>query len=316
MSDTRSLQLDLVCDGANRLDRILAGQLRLLHPDLPLSRRWLKPLFRSGRIRFKGRAATASMILAADHHRVEIQDWDMEELRREFTARSAPGGAFIPVVYEDEFLLALDKPAGTPSTPHSGRETDTAVNSALAHYPALVQVGNSPLEPGLVHRLDTDTRGLLLFAKRADEFERLKGLWKAGGVAKIYRAWVMQAPLEDRIDFPVGHDSRSGKKMIAIRTEEDWRRIRGNPLECLTEILETSQEAGGRVRLIMRLHGGAMHQIRCHLAAIGCPIIGDSLYGGAPAPRLELQAWKLIIPLGDRAPSDCKDVTIESQFDP
>ena len=314
MNKAQSLRLQLECDGQDRLDRILALQLRPLHPEFPLSRRWLKPLFRFGQIRIDGRKANASLVPAQGLHTIEIESWDPEALRREFTARPAPGGPFIPIVYEDEFLLVLDKPSGTPSTPHSGKETDTAVNSALAHCPGLAGVGNSTLEPGLLHRLDTATRGLLVFARRADEFERVRALWQAGEVTKIYRAWVMHAPEETLIEFPLGHDRRSAKRMVAIRNEDDWNRIRGNPSQGVTEVLDTQVEEDGRVRLVIRLHGGAMHQIRCHLAAVGCPVIGDTLYGGVPAPGLELQAWKLVIPLGDRATPDAGELTLESRL--
>lgn len=315
MCKPKPLRFQLECDGATRLDQILTQQLRLQFPDLPLSRSWLKPLFQSDSIRVGGRKSAAAAIPSKGAHAVEIEGWDAKSLQREFTAQPAPHGSFIPIAYEDDFLLILDKPAGTPSTPHSGLETDTAVNSALAHCPALAEVGNSTLEPGLLHRLDTATRGLLAFAKRSDEYERVKALWRSGEVSKIYRAWVARAPAESFIDFPLGHDAKSAKKMIAIQTEEDWDQIRGNPSQCATEILDTQPEGKGRVRLAIQLHGGAMHQIRCHLAAVGCPVIGDTLYGGAPAPRLELQAWTLIIPLGDRATRDEDELTVISSDD-
>src|SRR5690606_29289920 len=86
-------------------------------------------------------------------------------------ALPSPEGSFITVIYEDEDLLVLNKPSGIPSVPHSAVETKTAVGSALAHYPRLAGVGTRPLEPGLLHRLDTGTSGCLAFAKNAAAFD-------------------------------------------------------------------------------------------------------------------------------------------------
>jgi len=291
--------ISLDADGRARLDSLLVNELHALYPQLRISRRWLKGFFAEHRVRIDGKAQAPSAIPARGTCRLEIDGWDPEAVAREFVAQPSPGGSFIPVVYEDDDILVLDKPPGVASVPHSGLETGTAVNSALAHCPALPQVRNSPLEPGLVHRLDTATGGLLLFAKNRREYLRLKKLWKTGAVIKMYRARVAAPPGQGLIEIPLGHARRSSGRMIAIRTPADSKRIRGKALPARTEILEVKAEAGDRYRLLVRLHTGVMHQIRCHLAAIGSPILGDELYGGPRAPGLELKACRLSIPLRD-----------------
>ena len=281
------------------MDVLLARQLRSLHPGLPLSRRWLRRLFEARQVYVDGKPCGGANVPGSGSHELRIERWDPERLAREFEAVASPRGAFVPVAYEDGALLVLDKQAGVPSMPHSGAETDSAVNAALAHFPALRGVGNSPLEPGLLHRLDTATRGLLLFAKTNTEYLRLKSLWKSGDVLRLYRAEVEQAPAQTLIDFPIGHGGRAAKKVIAVRRPEDLKRLRAKPQPARTEILETEQLESSRYALLIRLHTGVMHQIRCHLAAIGSPIIGDTLYGGAPAEMLQLAACRMEIPRAD-----------------
>lgn len=223
-------------------------------------------------------------------------------------------GSFLKVVYEDEDLLVLDKGSGIPSLPHSAQETETAVGSALAHWPALEGVGNKSLEPGLVHRLDTGTSGLLVFAKTQTEWERLRGLWRNREVQKIYRARVsLLEPLPSLktlpwvIQSPLAHSAKSSKRMLALpkgQTEFRKSAIRGKPLPALTLVLEarpfipenptaTKQQA----ELTIEIKTGVMHQIRCHLASQGWPILGDPIYYSLnktePSSRLWLHAWKL-----------------------
>lgn len=228
------------------------------------------------------------------------------------------------VIYEDEDLLILNKPSGMPSLPHSEAELDdapTAVGAALSHCPELRQVGARPLEPGLLHRLDTGTSGLLAFAKSDTEYERLRLAWREGRVRKHYRAWVR--PFEPgtpppaiplRLELELGHDVSSSRRMRVVpprlspREAESWRRrkLRGKALPTVTELLRIHRSDAARLDLEVAIGTGVMHQIRATLQFLGWPIVGDPVYrvrGGSPEPgaRLWLHAWKLGLPLRDGA---------------
>ncbi len=216
---------------------------------------------------------------------------------------------FLPIIYEDEDLLVLNKASGVPTLPHTHSETETAVGAALAHAPVLAQVGGKPLEPGLLHRLDTGTSGLLVFAKSETEFQRLRQVWKTGWVKKIYRALVKKKAsvylkqidfkkLPYTISYPMGHSAKSSKKMIVFTSEKkQLSLIRGKPLKALTVIKKIGKLGPDFFDLEIEIKTGVMHQIRCHLAAISWPIVGDSVYKGMRSSRLWLHAWKLVLPL-------------------
>lgn len=237
----------------------------------------------------------------------------------ELRAAPSPQGCFLPVLYEDEDILILHKHSGVPSVPHSSTETNTAVNAALAHFPNLSQVGDNPLEAGALHRLDTGTSGILVFAKKQEEFIRLREAWKKRKVKKIYRALVdLRSPpppkIPYRIDFPLAHDAKSSKRMIALVPNKPIHsnRIRGNPRPAVTWIRKVS---GSDFEI--EIETGVLHQIRCHLAALGWPIWGDPLYFKAKdekippfrQDRLWLHAWRLQLPL-----KNAVSLTIESDL--
>ncbi len=212
-----------------------------------------------------------------------------------------PRGCFLSVCFESDELLVLDKTSGIPTLPLSGSETGTAVNAAIARCPGLAAVGKGGLEPGLLHRLDTATSGLLAFAKTQAAFERLRALWSSGHVGKIYCARVSasakRTPLPlapgTRIDLPLTSDPSSSKRM---RTYSQALAAQGaKKLPALTEVLSFEALEDGTHQITVRITTGVRHQIRCHLASMGWPILGDPLYGGAPAPRLYLHSWKLKI---------------------
>ncbi len=210
-------------------------------------------------------------------------------------------GPFLPIIYEDQNILILDKRSGTPSAPLSHLETETAVGSALAHFPGLAGVGDQPLEPGLVHRLDTGTSGALVFAKNQTEFRRLKQIWKDRKIEKIYRAIsVRDEPLPKlpaRLDFPLAHHAKSKKRMITLH-DPKIKHYRGRPIPAVTRILSGFQiESNSFYDLTVQIETGVMHQIRCHLDTWGAPIWGDPIYGKKiphpPTERMWLHAWQL-----------------------
>lgn len=231
-------------------------------------------------------------------------------------AKASLKGAFIPVVFENDALFVLDKPSGTPSIPQEADESETAVGAALAHFSEISEVGRMGLEPGILHRLDTLTSGLLVFAKSETEYRRLHSLWKKGAVRKYYRALVSQKISAKKtgkalsafelsefqksqpisISLPMGHNKKSSKRMVALFPNKKNPAIRGKPLPAVT-IIHSSQVRENEIfDLELEIKTGVMHQIRCHLASEGWPIVGDPIYHGAPSSRLWLHAWKLEIP--------------------
>ncbi len=238
--------------------------------------------------------------------------------------RPTQGAEPLPILYEDEFFLAVDKPAGLPSAPLRSDGEDSAVQRVLASYPSLPILREKPLEPGLVHRLDTGTSGVLLFAKSEEAFARVDRAWNTGGVRKIYRALAGTSAMASeesptskinissinnglkmgRIELSLGHDLKSKKRMRAVTNAEGLKRIRGEPSKAVSEILTVRalQNHGGMDDLQVsdveiRIETGVHHQIRATLSHLGAPIVGDSTYGGAPSERVWLHAWKLLLPI-------------------
>lgn len=289
----------------NKPLRIDLELLALLHREgISLSRAQLRKEFQQKRVFLQGSPVKASFLLPEGTHQISwVHDSDSE------TNSFYSERCILPIVYEDESLLIFNKESGIPSAPIHLGETRTAVGSALAHCPSLSQlgsVGNSKLEPGLLHRLDTGTSGLLIFAKTQTEFDRLRDVWKKREVQKIYRAWVeLQMPLHEipiRIEFPMAHDAKSSRKMVALTGKPPHKKTRGKELPALTHILSVRQRANPQLADVeVLIETGVMHQIRCHLASMGWPVLGDPIYPKKTqfkaASRLWLHAWRLKLPL-------------------
>ncbi len=210
--------------------------------------------------------------------------------------RAAVGVPPLTVLYENSEWVAFDKPSGLPTAPLRSDEEDSVVQRALALYPDLPVLRGNPLEPGLVHRLDTGTSGVLLFAKTIEAFIRIDRIWNTGQVRKIYRAWTAARPSrEGRIELKLGHDEKSKRRMRVVENSVDLKRIRGEPTRSLTEVMSID-ESDGACDVTVRIETGVHHQIRATLAHLGAPILGDSIYAGAPDSRLWLHAWKLELP--------------------
>ena len=288
-----SLEFKLKLTEGVRADRAISDDLSIKYP--ALSKNEIKRWFKENRVSEKKEIGLK--LLQSQHemrpglHDIVIEGVSENELTY---ARAAPSnaGSFLPVIYEDESILILNKISGIPSLPQSASETETAVGSALAYAPALSGIGIHPLEPGLLHRLDTATSGILAFAKTQTEYDRLRALWKFGAVKKIYRARV-SAPhprLPLIIETKLAHDIHSKKKMIAVT--KSGLKFRGKALDAHTVIAK----AHAALDLEIEITTGVMHQIRCHLASQKLPILGDELYKGEKSSRLWLHSWKLELP--------------------
>jgi 23S rRNA pseudouridine1911/1915/1917 synthase len=210
----------------------------------------------------------------------------------------------------DARVIAVDKPGGVAGHALDPRQRGTVAAALLARWPALAGVGD-PLAPGLVHRLDTGTSGVLLAARTAEAFDALRALFRAHAVRKRYVAVVRGAPRPGtRIDAPLAHDTRDRRRMVAAGPG-----ARAWPAE--TTIVAV-HPCGDVSRIDVEIRTGVTHQIRAHLALAGHPVVGDALYGGPPATtlapgrhalhaaRVEIPSWPLEVeaPL----PADVRDL--------
>ena len=203
----------------------------------------------------------------------------------------------LSVVYEDDAILVVDKQAGLVVHPAAGHPDGTLVNAVLFHCPGVLDVGGER-RPGIVHRLDRDTTGLLVVAKTDAALAALQGGFKDGLVRKTYLALTcgVPEPAAGSLEGAIGRSASDRRKMAVVESG-------GRPARTDWEVAE---DFGESALLRVRIHTGRTHQIRVHLASIGCPVAGDRDYGGAAADaaarlpwrpaRQMLHAWRLALP--------------------
>lgn len=261
--NTRAFQFDSPVAGI-RLDRYLAQ----LFPQL--SRAYLQRLIVQGHVLVNGDSAKAS-------HRLGGTDRVTVEFPPS-PAHPLPEPIPLPVIYEDKDILVIDKPAGLTVHPAPGHPDHTLVNAVLAHCPGLAR-SNELMRPGIVHRLDKDTSGLIVVTKNEFAREYLVAQFKSRAVNKGYLVLVKGrlSPEQGIIEAPLGRDPHHRRRMA---------------------IVEAGKEASTRYRVRKYLDGytlvevtpvtGRTHQIRVHLSAIGYPVVGDPVYG-AKSTHLDRQ---------------------------
>jgi 23S rRNA pseudouridine1911/1915/1917 synthase len=178
----------------------------------------------------------------------------------------------LAVVYEDEACLAINKPPGLVVHPAPGHSRRTLANALLHHRPELKGLGSAPDRPGILHRLDKDTSGILLVAKTEAAFRAMAGQFKGRRIEKTYLGLVYGRPVEEagRIDLPIGRHATQRKKMSVhgyarAREAETFWRVKA--VYGKTSLLEYT------------ITTGRTHQIRVHSAAVHCPLVGDPVYG-------------------------------------
>ena len=257
----------MVDDAGSRLDAFLRAQLPFL------SRRELDDALRQSWFTANGRPARKGY---------RVAEGDVVQfsgpVAKLCTAPVPNLKLDVPIVYEDASLIALDKPAGMDCHGFSGGDQETLANFLLARWPELVGIGKNRWEAGLVHRIDRDTSGLVLAARSQAVFDEMRLQFRRRKVVKIYFALVWgSTDIEGAIAFALAHDPRDRRKMAATvapgRNAPDQKKW-----PALTRYRKLAEQ-NGMSFLKLEMETGVTHQLRVHLATIGHPIVGDTLYG-------------------------------------
>ncbi len=255
--------------GRVRLDKALAEALPAL------SRSRLKALIVDGRVTGEGGAAIvdpAVKVAGGDAFRITVP--------APAPATPEPQAMPLTVVYEDDDLIVVDKPAGLVVHPAAGNRDGTLVNALLAHCGVSLSGIGGVSRPGIVHRLDKGTSGLLVAAKNDATHRALAADFAAHRIERAYRAlvWGVPTPRAGRIVGAIGRDPGNRKRMAVVKRG-------GKAAETRYRVLRPIGVAASLVEC--RLKTGRTHQVRVHMAAIGHPVVGDPVYGGRAGRRLK-----------------------------
>ena len=289
-------------DVDERVDKVLAAALG------DVSRNRIKALMEAGLVTSGGRT------IDNPSGRVKHgQSFDVL-LPPPVAAEPVPQAIALDIVHEDDAVIVIDKPAGMVVHPAAGNRDGTLVNALLAHCAAGLSGIGGVARPGIVHRLDKDTSGLMVVAKTDQAHAALSAQFADRTLSRTYLAvvWGVPRPSSGRIDAPIGRSSRNRKKMAVV--------ARGKSAQTDYRVLQAFGTTASLVECALAT--GRTHQIRVHMASIGHPLIGDPLYGGrsargnqAPAdlrrfPRQALHAARLTF----RHPLSNRMVSFESRL--
>lgn len=280
----------LTGEAGKRLDHFL--QERLTQYSRSRIQSWIK----EDRVRVDGAPAKSSMLLRGGES-IEVSPADLPPLKA--TAEDLP----VEILYQDAAVIAVNKPAGLTVHAGAGRHDGTLVNRLVHHFKGLSQLGGDE-RPGIVHRIDKDTSGVLLVARTDAAHRALAAQFSGRTVEKVYLALVNGRVKDDtgRITKPISRDPVRRIRMTA-------RLAAGR--EAITEY-RVRQRWDKFTFLEVRIKTGRTHQIRVHMASLGHPVAGDRLYGAPPAGRLFLHAWKIAF----TSPATSQTVTVEAPLPP
>jgi 23S rRNA pseudouridine1911/1915/1917 synthase len=290
----RAFVVPLSLQGA-RLDKAIAQLL----PEL--SRARVKRAIELGAVRVNGRRMPKGGTVAeGDAVRIDIAQV------ADVPATGSPG-APLKIVLETAQVVIVDKPAGQATAPLRPGEVGTLVNAILGRFPELVPdgaetfIGHSSREPGIIHRLDTETSGAVVVARTAEAFETLKVALKAGHLDKRYLLICAGQNLPDQgsIEYPLTNHPKDQRRVYACIHPRDVVRYEPRPAATRYRVL---QHAGTWALVEVSVGKALRHQIRAHFAAIGHPLAGDELYGGPVIRALgrhALHAARVAYPGGD-----------------
>jgi len=268
-------------DETQRLDKFLVNCL----PEF--SRARLQGLIRAGLVSVDGSPANKSGQALNKGSRVQVHIPAPQP--SELTPEAIP----LDIVFEDQNVIVVNKPAGMVGHPACGHATGTLGHAALAHAPEMEGISGEK-RPGVVHRLDKDTSGLILLAKNDAALHGLQEQFRSRKVAKVYLALVDGKPPTPtgRIEAPVGRNPAERRQMAVVQPDKGR--------EAISEY-STRQSFAQHTLLEVHPLTGRTHQIRLHLRFIGCPVAGDTIYGrkktSLPLNRHFLHAWRLTIHL-------------------
>ncbi len=264
-----------------RIDRYLSEQL----PDLSRSR--IQQLIEQENVQVNGKVCTSkkTTVQSGDHISLTIPEAKPLDLQ--------PEAIPLDILYEDDSLIIINKPAGLVVHPAAGHESGTLVNALLAHCQNLAGIGGVQ-RPGIVHRLDKDTTGAIAIAKTDQAHQHLQAQLKAKTARREYLGVVYGSPSADTgtIDQPIGRHLVDRKKMAVVPVEKGGR-------SAVTH-WQVRERLGNYTLMHFQLETGRTHQIRVHSAYMGHPIVADPVYSagrsvGVNLPGQALHAWRLTL---------------------
>lgn len=286
-----------------RLDRYLANQL----PEI--SRSQIQRDIEGGLAQVNGEIITSS------HLAIRLNDKVTYKPSEKVDDSLKPSNTPLKVLYNDNGLLIIDKPAGMTVHPGAGFKGETLASALLFNFKDIAVVGEEH-RPGIVHRLDKDTSGVILVAKTREMYEFLKDAFAERKIKKEYIALVLGNVEKQHgvIESPIGRSKRDFRKQTTT-----------NPVDAKEAVTEYQvlERLDGYTLILVKLHTGRTHQIRVHMASIGHPLVGDTLYGNKTTERQDLHrqflhAKKIEVQLPDgtwieaesQLPQDLKQVLI------
>lgn len=264
-------------EAGERLDKLVARRLGI-------SRAATKRLFDEGKVK-SGRRTADKGELAVAGRTIVVEAPEVKD-----DAGAVPDPTVeLSVLLERPDVVVVDKPAGLPCAPLRGGELGTLANGIVARFPETAGIGYHAREPGLVHRLDNDTSGVVVVARTKPAWDALVLATKRGQLDKRYLAVVHDEdmPEEGTVDTPLAPHPKDKRRVLACLHPRDIAREKPRPAETSYRVLHREK---GLAVVLVKAPRALRHQVRAHLAVLECPIVGDVLYGAPARPGLSRHA--------------------------